>query len=62
MKLGETALAFYSAENPTDEPIIGISTYSIEPYAAAVYFNKIQVRIQWAYIKVSIVQMAIHVF
>ena len=41
---GETALAFYSAKNPTDKPIIGISTYNILPYQAAQYFNKIQVR------------------
>jgi len=41
---GETALAFFSAENPTDKPIVGISTYNITPYRAAPYFNKIQVR------------------
>lgn len=39
---GETALAFYSAENPTDNAIIGISTYTVTPYTAAPYFNKIQ--------------------
>ncbi|KER27552.1 hypothetical protein T265_05439 [Opisthorchis viverrini] len=39
---GETALAFYSAENPTDRPIIGIATYSIVPTEASKYFNKIQ--------------------
>ncbi|XP_071132377.1 cytochrome c oxidase assembly protein COX11, mitochondrial-like [Mytilus edulis] len=39
---GETALAFYKAMNPTDKPIIGISTYSIEPWEAGQYFNKIQ--------------------
>ncbi|KAJ3120986.1 Cytochrome c oxidase assembly protein cox11, mitochondrial [Physocladia obscura] len=39
---GETALAFYTAENPTDESIVGISTYSIIPGRAAQYFNKIQ--------------------
>ncbi|KAA3673388.1 cytochrome c oxidase assembly protein subunit 11 [Paragonimus westermani] len=39
---GETALAFYSAENPTDEPIIGIATYTIVPPEASKYFNKIQ--------------------
>jgi cytochrome c oxidase assembly protein subunit 11 len=41
---GETALAFYSAENPTDNAIIGISTYTVTPYTAAPYFNKIQVK------------------
>lgn len=42
VKLGETALAFFRAENPTDKPIIGIATYTVTPYAAAPYFNKIQ--------------------
>ncbi|KFO34982.1 Cytochrome c oxidase assembly protein COX11, mitochondrial [Fukomys damarensis] len=39
---GETALAFYKAKNPTDKPIIGISTYNIVPFEAGQYFNKIQ--------------------
>lgn len=39
---GETALAFYTARNPTDVPIIGISTYTVLPYGAAKYFHKIQ--------------------
>jgi len=39
---GETALAFYTAKNPTDEPVIGISSYNINPFQAAYYFNKIQ--------------------
>lgn len=40
---GETALAFYTAANPTDEPITGISTYNVIPFEAGQYFNKIQV-------------------
>lgn len=39
---GETALAFYKAMNPTDDPITGISTYNVIPYEAGPYFNKIQ--------------------
>lgn len=39
---GETALAFYKAKNPTDKPIIGISTYNVVPFDAGQYFNKIQ--------------------
>ncbi|KAI8826198.1 cytochrome c oxidase assembly protein CtaG/Cox11-domain-containing protein [Fimicolochytrium jonesii] len=39
---GETALAFYTAHNPTEEDIVGISTYSVVPAKAAQYFNKIQ--------------------
>nr|CAB3233047.1 cytochrome c oxidase assembly protein COX11, mitochondrial-like [Phallusia mammillata] len=39
---GETALAFYTAKNPTDEPIVGIATYNVLPTQAGLYFNKIQ--------------------
>ncbi|XP_062136582.1 cytochrome c oxidase assembly protein COX11, mitochondrial [Drosophila sulfurigaster albostrigata] len=39
---GETALAFYTARNPTDKPVIGISTYNVIPFEAGAYFNKIQ--------------------
>ena len=39
---GETSLAFYTATNPTDQPVIGISTYNVIPYDAGQYFNKIQ--------------------
>ncbi|CAG2062366.1 unnamed protein product [Timema podura] len=39
---GETALAFYTAENPTDNPVTGISTYNVIPFEAGQYFNKIQ--------------------
>ncbi|GJQ78941.1 hypothetical protein Trydic_g108 [Trypoxylus dichotomus] len=39
---GETALAFYTAMNPTDNPVVGISTYNVIPFEAGQYFNKIQ--------------------
>jgi len=39
---GETALAFYTACNPTDAPVTGISTYNVIPFEAGQYFNKIQ--------------------
>jgi len=39
---GETALAFYTAHNKTDEPIVGVATYNITPLKAGLYFNKIQ--------------------
>lgn len=39
---GETALAFYTAMNPTDHSVIGISTYNVIPFEAGQYFNKIQ--------------------
>lgn len=39
---GETALAFYTARNPTDRPVTGIATYNVIPFEAGLYFNKIQ--------------------
>lgn len=40
--IGETALIFYKAENPTNDTIIGVSTYNVNPPQVGVYFNKIQ--------------------
>lgn len=42
VKPGESALAFYTAENKSQKPITGMSTYNITPMKAAIYFNKIQ--------------------
>jgi len=39
---GETSLVFYTAKNDSDDQIVGVSTYWIEPPEAAAYFNKIQ--------------------
>ncbi|XP_043284966.1 cytochrome c oxidase assembly protein COX11, mitochondrial [Venturia canescens] len=39
---GETALAFYTATNPTNLPVTGVSTYNVVPFEAGQYFNKIQ--------------------
>ena len=39
---GETALAFYTATNNSDEDIIGVATYSVTPGQVAPYFSKIQ--------------------
>ena len=39
---GETALAFFRAKNLTNRSIVGVATYSILPYEAGLYFNKIQ--------------------
>lgn len=39
---GETALAFYTATNPSDHQIVGISTYNVVPFEVGQYFNKIQ--------------------
>uniref|UniRef100_A0A061RKF6 Cytochrome c oxidase subunit XI assembly protein n=1 Tax=Tetraselmis sp. GSL018 TaxID=582737 RepID=A0A061RKF6_9CHLO len=42
VKPGESALAFYTAENTSDKPVTGVSSYNVTPQAAGVYFNKIQ--------------------
>src|SRR5690606_3432343 len=39
---GETALAFYTATNMSNEDIIGVATYSVTPGGVAPYFSKIQ--------------------
>ncbi|RME61657.1 MAG: cytochrome c oxidase assembly protein [Alphaproteobacteria bacterium] len=41
IKLGERALAFYEAYNPTDQPITGQATYNVAPFEAGPYFVKI---------------------
>jgi len=39
---GETALAFFTAKNPTSLPVNGVSTYSVAPVEAGQYLNKVQ--------------------
>ncbi|GBN01631.1 Cytochrome c oxidase assembly protein COX11, mitochondrial [Araneus ventricosus] len=39
---GETALAFYTARNPTSASVTGVATYNVLPFEAGRYFNKIQ--------------------
>lgn len=41
VRLGETALAFYEAYNPTDERIAGTASYNVSPFAAGSFFDKI---------------------
>ncbi len=40
--IGARNLAFYEAENLTDQPITGQASYNISPDQAAAYFTKIQ--------------------
>ena len=42
VRIGETALAFYEAHNPTDHPVAGQAAYNVSPYAAGVFFDKIE--------------------
>ncbi len=42
VRIGETALAFYEAHNPTNRVVAGSASYNVTPYAAGGFFNKIQ--------------------
>jgi cytochrome c oxidase assembly protein Cox11 len=42
VRLGEEKLVFFSAENLTDQPIVGHATFNVTPAKAGIYFNKIQ--------------------
>ncbi|NBO20510.1 MAG: cytochrome c oxidase assembly protein [Rhodobacteraceae bacterium] len=42
VKLGQTALAYYEAYNPTDRTIGGQAVFNVTPDAAGGYFDKIQ--------------------
>lgn len=41
IRVGENALAFYKAHNPTDRAITGTATYNVTPYKAGAYFRKV---------------------
>lgn len=41
VRIGETALAFYEATNPTEYPIAGTASYNVAPYDAGGFFDKI---------------------
>ncbi|CAO5678605.1 MAG: Cytochrome c oxidase assembly protein CtaG [Holosporales bacterium] len=41
VRVGQNALAFFKAQNLTDKPIIGMSTYNVTPDKAGQYFSKV---------------------
>jgi len=40
--IGQTALAFFEAHNPTDHPVAGQAAYNVAPYEAGSFFDKIE--------------------
>jgi len=42
VKLGQNALAYYTARNDTDTAIVGTASYNVTPIKAAPYFSKIE--------------------
>src|SRR6266849_7801429 len=40
--LGEQQLVSFTAENLTDQPIVGHATFNVNPQTTGIYFNKIQ--------------------
>jgi len=41
VRIGETALAFYEASNPSDVAVAGSASYNVTPYEAGGFFDKI---------------------
>lgn len=41
IKVGEQAIAYYEAYNPTNKTIVGTATYNVTPHKAGEYFAKI---------------------
>lgn len=42
LRIGETGLAFFEAENTADRPVAGTAAYNVAPDTAGYYFDKIQ--------------------
>lgn len=42
VKLGESTLAAFTAENEADQPIRGVATYNVVPHSMGRYFQKVQ--------------------
>jgi cytochrome c oxidase assembly protein subunit 11 len=42
LRVGETGVAYYRAENLSDRPVIGTATFNVTPAKAGPYFNKVE--------------------
>jgi cytochrome c oxidase assembly protein subunit 11 len=42
LRIGETGVAFYMAENVSEQQMVGMATYNVTPLKAGQYFNKIE--------------------
>jgi cytochrome c oxidase assembly protein subunit 11 len=42
VNIGEPTLAFYTAKNNLDVPVVGVATYNVHPNRAGLYFHKVQ--------------------
>jgi cytochrome c oxidase assembly protein subunit 11 len=42
LKVGESGIAFYEAENFSDHPVVGRATFNVSPAKAGLYFRKIE--------------------
>ena len=42
LKVGESAVAYYRAQNRSDRPSVGTATFNVTPLKAGRYFNKIE--------------------
>ena len=42
IKIGETALVFYTAKNTSDKAIVGTASFNVSPEVAGRYFSKIE--------------------
>ena len=42
VRVGESALAFYTAENTTDETLVGTASFNVTPHKVGQYFQKIE--------------------
>ena len=42
LKVGESIVAYYRAQNQSDRPVVGTATFNVTPLKAGQYFNKIE--------------------